>query len=141
MNLMAKAAQYLDYEKVCFICAGNKYDEIILDQEIKIIEVNGNTLVENELSADSFDYPKVKVNDIKGGDAKENAQIILDALTHNYENKYFYTICANAALALHSAGVTTDLLECKDIAEESIKRGAAYEKLESLIEFGKSSAQ
>lgn len=139
MSLMAKAAQYLDYEKVSFLCAGNKYDEIILDQKIKTIEVNGNDLIESELSADSFDYPKVKVSDIKGGDTKENAQIILDALTHNYENKYFYTICSNAALALHSAGAAADLLECKNIAEESVKSGAAYEKLESLIEFGKSS--
>jgi anthranilate phosphoribosyltransferase len=139
MNLMAKAAQHLDYEKVHFLCAGNKYDEIILDQEIKTIEVNGSMLVENELSADTFDYPKVTANDIKGGDVKENAQIILDALTHNYENKYFYTICANGALALHSAGVAKDLVECKNIAEESVKSGAAYEKLAALIEFGKSS--
>jgi anthranilate phosphoribosyltransferase len=138
MSLMAKAAQYLDYEKVSFLCAGNKYDEIILDQEIKTIEVNGKDLIESEISADTFDYPKIKVNDIKGGDVKENAQIILDALTHNYENKYFYTICANAALALYSAGVAVDLLECKNIAEESLKSGAAYEKLSALIEFGKS---
>jgi anthranilate phosphoribosyltransferase len=141
MNLMAKAAQYLNYEKVCFLCAGNKYDEIILDQEIKTIEVNGNELVESELSADTFDYPKVTVNDIKGGDVTDNAQIILSALTQNYENKYFYTICSNAALALHSAGVATDLLECKNIAEESVKSGSAYEKLSRLIEFGKSSTQ
>ena len=138
MNLMAKAAKYLDYENVSFLCAGNKYDEIILDQVIKTIEVNGIHSVENELSADTFDYPKVNVNDIKGGDTKDNAQIIIDALTHNYENKYFYTICSNAALALHSAGVSADLPECKNMAEESIKSGAAYEKLSSLIEFGKS---
>jgi anthranilate phosphoribosyltransferase len=141
MNLMARAAQNLDYEKVCFLCAGNKYDEIILDQEVKTIEINGNELIESNISADSFDYPKVKIDDIKGGDSKANAQIILDALTHNYENKYFYTICSNAALALHLAGVAADLPECKNIAEESVRSGAAYEKLTSLIEFGKLSAQ
>ena len=141
MNIMAKAAQYLDYEKVCFLCSGNRYDEIIPGEETKIVEVNGQELIENEISADTFDYPKVKLNEIKGGDVKDNAQIILDALTHNYENKYFYTICSNAAVALYSAGVSKDLLECKNIAEQSVLSGAAYEKLIGLIEFGKSSKQ
>jgi len=141
MNMMAKAAQYLDYEKVFFLCAGNKYDEIILEQETKIVEVNGQELIENEISADTFDYPRVKLNEIKGGDVKDNAQIILDAFTHNYENKYFYTICSNTAVALYSAGVSNDLLECKNIAEQSVLSGAAYEKLIGLIEFGKSSKQ
>ena len=138
MNLMAKSAQYLEYEKICFICSGNKYDEIILDQETKIIEVNRNKLIENIITADTFDYPKVKPSDIKGGGVKENAQIILNALTQNYENKYFYTICSNAALALYIAGISDDLLECKSAAEQSVLSGAAYEKLVSLIEFGKS---
>ena len=138
MNMMANAARYLNYDKVCFLCSGNKYDEIILDQENKIIEVRENEFIDYKLSADTFDYPKVKLSDIKGGDAKENAQIILNALSHNYENKHFYTVCSNAALALYTAGISNDLLECKKVAEESVLGGAAYEKLSSLIEFGQS---
>lgn len=141
MNLMAKAARYLDYEKVCFLCAGNKYDEIVPGEEIKIVEVSGNELNEKVISADTFDYPEVKLNDIKGGDVKDNARIIIDALTHNNENKYFYTICSNAALALYSADVSNDITECKNIAEQSVLSGAAYKKLTDLIEFGKSYKQ
>jgi len=138
MNNMAKSTKYLNYEKICFICSGNKYDEIILDQETKIIEVNGNKMIESKITADSFDYPNVKPNDIKGGDINENARIILNALTYKDENKYFYTICSNAAMALYSAGISEDLVECKNTAEQSVRSGAAYEKLMSLIEFGKS---
>ena len=138
MNNMAKSAKYLNYEKICFICSGNKYDEIILDQETKIIEVNGNKMIESKITADTFDYPNVKPNDIKGGDINENARIILNALTYKDENKYFYTICSNAAMALYSAGISEDLVECKNTAEQSVRSGAAYEKLMSLIEFGKS---
>ncbi len=46
-ELYSQAAQYLDFEKVCFLCAGNKYDEIILDQKTKMIEYNKDGL--NEL--------------------------------------------------------------------------------------------
>jgi len=135
-KLLSGAAQYLKFDKVCFICAGNKYDEIILDQKTKMIEYNKDGLTESEISAATFDYPEVGVNEIQGGDVKDNARIILKIFKNKTRNGAFHTICANAAVALYSAGVSDDLRECKDIAEESIVKGAAYDKLKSLIEFG-----
>ena len=136
MKLLSQAAHYLEFDKVCFLCAGNKYDEIILDQKTKMIEYNKDGLTESEISAATFDYPEVGVKEIQGGDVKDNARIILKIFKNKTRNGAFHTICANAAVALYSAGVSDDLRECKDIAEESIVKGAAYDKLKSLIEFG-----
>ena len=134
-ELYSQAAQYLDFEKVCFLCAGNKYDEIILDQKTKMIEYNRDGLSETELNAATFDYPEVSINEINGGDAKENAQIILDLFRDKKRNGIFYTVCANAAVALYTAGISDNLLDCKNTAENSILDGTAYEKLNNLIEF------
>ena len=138
-KLLSQAAHYLEFDKVCFICAGNKYDEIILDQKTKMIEYNKESLTETEISAKTFGYPEVSVNEIQGGDAKDNARIILEIIKNKTRNGAFHTICANAAVALYAAGKSDDLIECKDVAEESILKGAAYDRLRSLIEFGNAS--
>jgi anthranilate phosphoribosyltransferase len=138
-KLLSQAAQFLEFEKVCFLCAGNKYDEIILDQKTKMIEYNKKGLTETEISAATFGYPEVSVNEIQGGDAKDNARIILELFKNKNHNGAFHTICANTAVALYTAGVSDDLIECKDAAEESILKGAAYNKLRSLIELGNAS--
>jgi len=139
MKLLSQAAHYLEFDKVCFLCAGNKYDEIILDQKTKMIEYNNDGLTETEISAATFGYPEVSVNEIQGGDAKDNARIILEIFKNKNRNGAFHTICANAAVAIYLAGVSDDLKECKDAAEESILKGAAYNKLKSLIGFGNAS--
>ena len=101
-----------------------------------MIEYNKEGLTETEISAATFCYPEVNVNEIQGGDAKDNVQIILEMFKNKNRNGAFHTICANTAVALYAAGVSDDLIECKDAAEESILKGAAYDKLRSLIEFG-----
>jgi len=136
-EILSQAAQYLEFDKVCFICAGNKYDEVILDQKTKMIEYSKNGLTETEINADTFGYPEVNISEIQGGDAKDNTQIILNTFKNRNRNGTFHTICANAALALYSADFSDDFLECKDAAEKSIFEGAALDKLNSLIEFGK----
>ncbi|MGB5896254.1 MAG: anthranilate phosphoribosyltransferase [Ignavibacteriaceae bacterium] len=138
-KLLSQAAHYLEFDKVFFLCAGNKYDEIILDQKTKMIEYKKDGLTETEISAATFSYPEVSVNEIKGGDAKENAQIILEIFKSKNRNGAFHTICANTAVALYAAGKSDDLIECRNAAEESLLKGAAYDKLRSFIEFGNTS--
>ena len=137
--LLSQAAHYLEFDKVCFLCAGNKYDEIILNQKTRMIEYNKHGLTETEINAATFGYPEVSVSEIKGGDAKDNAKIILEIFKNKNRNGAFHTICANAAVALYTAGDSDDLIECKDVAEKSILKGAAYDKLRSLIELGNAS--
>jgi anthranilate phosphoribosyltransferase len=138
-KLLLQAAHYLEFDKVCFLCAGNKYDEIILDQKTKMSEYNKNGFAETVLNAETFSYPEVSVKEIEGGDAKDNARIILEIFKDKKCNGAFYTICANAAVALYTAGLSDDLMECKNAAEKSILEGKAYGKLKSLIEFGNAS--
>ena len=123
VKLLSQAAHYLEFDKVCFLCAGNKYDEIILDQKTKMIEYNNDGLTETEISAATFGYPEVSVSEIQGGDVKDNAQIILEIFKNKNRNGAFHTVCANAAVALYSAGVSDDLKKCKNAAEESIVTG------------------
>lgn len=141
VKLLARAAIHLDFESVSFICAGDKYDEIILDQKTKFYKIENATITEGEIKASDFDYPEIGIDKIQGGSATDNAKIILDVFRNAAQNGAFHTICANAAFALNSVGYSDDIVKCKMAAEESIQSGAAYEKLNQLIEFGRKYSQ
>jgi len=135
-ELMRAAAEQLHFEKVCFVCADNRFDEILLHTETKVFEYESKSGVKTyTVSNETFSYPKVALEEIAGDDAKTNAEIILKVLKDKTQNGAYYTICANAAMALYAANFSDDLKLCKQAAEVSIHTGKAYEKLMALKEF------
>ena len=135
-KIMSEAAKFLDLKKVCFLCGSGKYDEIYLGDVTEIHEFNhGEEIKSYFISNETFDYPKINFDSIKGGTAAENARIILDIFENKKSNGAYHTVAANAALALYSAGYSDELKECQIAAEESIKSGAALVKLNELRRF------
>ena len=133
---MAEAAEYLDFEKACFVCSNDSYDEIYLGDITEIYEYNKSKEVRTyTITNDSFNYPKISDKDIKGDTAEINAQIILDVLDSKNKNGAFHTIAANSALALYCSGYSDNLNECQKAAEDSILSGAAFSKLNELKNF------
>lgn len=133
---MSEAAKYLEHEKVCFVCCNDKFDEIHLGEDTSVFEYNGDKKVSNyKLDSDIFGYSKTEYEDIKGDSAERNAEIILDILKRYVKGPSYYTVAANAALALYVAGFSDDIKKCANAAEESILSGAAFSKLNELKEF------
>ncbi len=136
-KLMADAMKYLESNKLCFVCTNNTYDEVTLTHTTSVIETNGSTSMHlYELSPTDFGFERISLSDIKGGGAKENAEIIFNVFSHKEKNAAYKVITANAALALKVAGVSDNLNDCISIADESIKSGKTLEKLNQLKEFG-----
>ena len=135
-SLMAEAATHLNFERVCFLCNENKYDEILLNGKTEIFEYNGNGKIKNyQISNKTFGYDTVELNEIKGGSAEINAKIIEDIFNGTNTNGGFTTVVANAAMALYCSKYSDDLSVCQNTAEDSIVNGAAKNKLEELIKF------
>lgn len=133
---MASAAEHLEYEKVCFICSSDKYDEILLNGKTEVFEYSKHKGVKAiSITNETFDYPHVNLDDIKGKDAQHNAVIITELLKGKKKNSHFYVVAANSALALYSAGFSDDLKVCSKAAEEAILNGGAFEKLNTLKNF------
>ena len=133
-QLMAKAARHLEYESVNFICTENKYDEITLTGTAVVHELTGAGIKTETLTPEALGYPRISVEDIKGGSADENAEIILSILRDRKKSAFYSVVVANSALALLMAGKTNDLDECKSIAIESIESGNALKKLNELVD-------
>lgn len=140
-RIMAEASKYLDMEKVCFVCGVDKYDEIFLGDVTGVHEYNhGSDIKTYNISSGTFGYPIINHADIKGDTPEVNAQIILDVFENKNKNGAFFTVAANAALALFSAGYSDDLNDCKLAAERSILSGGALAKLNELKKFSNSFA-
>ncbi len=139
-RIMAEAAKYLELEKVCFVCGSDRYDEIYLGDVTGVHEYNrGKEIKIYNITSETFGYPRITDEDIKGDTPEKNAQIILDIFENKNKNGAYYTVAANSALALFSAGYSDNLLSCKAAAEQSISSGAALNKLNELRKFISSS--
>jgi len=136
-RLMTDAIKLLEMEKVSFLCTNDSFDEITLTDTTKVFEVNGDhSMYFFSLTNENFGFPKIELSQIQGGSAKENAEIINDVFSGKDEGPAYEVIIANASMALKTSGISNDLTECKQIAEESIKSGATLRKLNELKEFG-----
>jgi len=136
-KLMREAALKLDMEKVCFVCTENSLDEITLSGTTKVFEYNKEFgFKDYELTPDSFGFTKIDLNELIGGEPKENAKILMNIFEGKEVGSKRNVVIANAALALYSSGYSEDLQKCKEIAEESLISGKAIEKLNSLKAFG-----
>ncbi|OGU77109.1 MAG: anthranilate phosphoribosyltransferase [Ignavibacteria bacterium RBG_16_34_14] len=134
---MSGAVKYLEHEKVCFVCCNDKFDEVHLGDETSVFEYNGNSKIsEYKINNEIFGYSKTNYEDIKGDSAERNAEIILDILERKIKSSAYYTVAANAALALYVSGYSDDLVKCAVAAEESILSGEALSKLNELKKLG-----
>ncbi|XJZ25818.1 anthranilate phosphoribosyltransferase [Bacillota bacterium Lsc_1132] len=70
---------------------------------------------------------------IKGGDAEDNAKILLSVLKGE-KGAYLDTVLLNAGIGIFTAMKVETIQEGIKVAKESIESGAAYEKLQQLID-------
>lgn len=136
-ELLSQASQYLDFENINFISTSNKYDEILLRGITDVFQYKAKeSIFSYKLTNHDFDMPQADLSSLIGGDSKINAGIILDIIRDKKRNSAFNVVVANAALAIKTAGISDNLLECKKLAEESILSGKAFSKLNELRIFG-----
>ncbi len=140
-KIMSQAAKYLNFDKVCFLCGDDRYDEIYLGNNTEIFEYDsGKELMSYNITNNTFGYPKIADNEILGDSPEYNAKIIIDVFEGKKRNGAFYTVAANTALALYSAGYSDDLQICKEAAEDSLINGGALSKLNELRRFSMAKA-
>lgn len=132
---MCDAAAHLDMEHISFVCTDNRYDEVLLHGTAQVFERIGQSTVKGyALTAKDFGYSVYDPQSLHGGDAEMNAEIIVQVLRDKKQEGPYYTIAANAALALQVSGRVRSVAEGCALAEESILSGAAYAKLVKLQE-------
>lgn len=110
-------------------------DEISLCEATKVSELKSDgTISTYFIKPEDFGFKRVKREEIKGGTAAENAEIIRNILDGN-KGPQRDIVSLNAGFALCAAGITETPMDGIKKAEESIDSGNAKKVLSSLIEF------
>lgn len=108
------------------------YDEISLTGNFKITTNN----YERIFSPSDLKMPVAKASELVGGETKEDAMRIFDSVLENTATEaQKNVVIANSAFAIQvlEAG-KKDILECCDIARESIESGKALQCLKKFVE-------
>jgi anthranilate phosphoribosyltransferase len=119
----------------CFLVHGmDGLDEITLTDRTRVSEAKGGVVSTYDIEPADFGLGRVRLKDLAGGRAEENARITRDILQGRPGPKRDI-VCLNAAPAFVAGGKARTLQEGFELAGRVIESGAAMEKLERLIEF------
>ncbi len=109
-------------------------DEITITGKTKVSEFKDGSVKDFFIHPSDFGYPLGKSEDLRGGDAAENARITLDVLK-GQKGARRDIVLLNAAAGLVASGKTSYFKEGIELAAVSIDSGAALKKLEMLKAF------
>src|SRR3989338_94318 len=113
---------------------GDGLDEITIAGKTKVAELKDNKIRAYDINPEDYGFDISPLNEILGGDAQENADIITEVLKGAKGPKRD-VVLLNAGAAIYVSGKALSLKEGIDAAKQSIDSGAALKKLEALKEF------
>jgi anthranilate phosphoribosyltransferase len=107
------------------------FDEISITGKTQVSELKDGQVATYTIEPEDFGLPHANVHDIRGGDAQENARIVLGVL-QGEPGARRDMVLLNAAAALVAAGQAADFPEGITQAAKAIDSGRALEKLERM---------
>ena len=106
-------------------------DEITVTTQTKITELNKGTIKTYYVQPEDFSLTKSSIEDIKGGDATENARIILDLLDGKVGPK-MDILLLNAGASLYVGNKVDSIQSGIQLAKELVEQGKAKQKLDEF---------
>jgi anthranilate phosphoribosyltransferase len=106
-------------------------DEITTTTLTRVSELKNGQVTDYEIDPRDFGFPLAQKQDLAGGTAEENAQLVLDILGGK-KGPARDIVLLNAGAALYAYGKAEDLAAGIKLAAHSIDTGAALAKLDSL---------
>lgn len=133
---MAHVLKNLGTRRAFVVYGMDTLDEITITGKTKVTELKNGKISTYYITPEKFGLKKASLDDIKGGDAKENARIILSILKGERSPKRD-VVLLNSSAALICGLKAKDFKEGIRLAEDAIDSGRAFDKLQKLIEFTK----
>jgi anthranilate phosphoribosyltransferase len=124
----------LGTEHAWVVHGSDALDEVTLAGETFIAEAAGGEVKTFEIAPEDFGLERGPLSHLRGGDAEANAEVIRAVLGGDRRDEARSLVVINAAAALFVGGAGADLRAAARLAEESIDSGAAFGKLEQLVE-------
>ncbi len=131
---LALALNELGLQRALVVHGHDGLDEITITGPSKIAEVRDGNVHMYEVAPEDFGLKRASLEDLAGGDAQENAAIIV-AILKGERSCRRDVILLNAAAALVAAGLADRIGEAVPLAAYAIDSGHALQRLQLLVEF------
>jgi anthranilate phosphoribosyltransferase len=109
-------------------------DEISISDVTYASQLRDGLVREFVIDPTEYGIKKVPLKAILGGDARENAKILLDIFESNASDAQRDIVLINTAASLMVEGMARDMQDGFEIAREAIQNGRAKKKLRQIIE-------
>jgi anthranilate phosphoribosyltransferase len=113
-------------------------DEVSVTTDTVVSEVRDGKILHYSISPRDFGFELYAVDELEGGDAKKNAEIMRSILAGTENGAKRTAVLMNAGAAFYVSGVSGDMEEGIARARHVIDSGASMRKLKELVEAGKS---
>jgi anthranilate phosphoribosyltransferase len=131
---MAGVLKKLGTREAFVVCGEGTLDEISICGPTKVCHLKNGETDNFEMTPEEFGLQRAKPEEIRGGNAERNAQIIREILEGKKGPKCD-VVLLNASAAFVAVGVDQTFNEGIERAKEAIDSGNAKAKLEALISF------
>lgn len=131
---MAHVLGKLGSKEAFVVCGEGRFDEISICGTSKVSHLRDGDVTTFEMTPEEYGFKRATPDAINGGDASENARIILDILEGEHGPKRDIVLL-NAGAAFVVAGLDNDLKAGIERAKDAVDSGKAKDKLDSLINF------
>jgi anthranilate phosphoribosyltransferase len=131
---IANALGRLGTKQAFVVCGEGTFDEISICGPTRVSRLKDGNVRTLNMTPEEHGLKRATPEAIKGGNAQQNAHIILEILDGEKGAKRDMVLL-NTAAAFVTAGLDGDFKEGIERAKDSIDSGRAREKLDSLVNF------
>ena len=122
-RLLIEVLRNLGRKHALVVRGNDGMDEISICDETSIYELRDGQIFNYTISPEQFGFKRAFHSEIVGGDAKQNAKILLDTLSGKQKGAKFDIVVLNAMFALYTANRVPTPAQAKDIVLEAIHSG------------------
>ena len=136
-EFVAECLNRMGVRRAFVVHAADGMDEISVCTPTRVSELRDCSIKTSEFNPRKYFPDGANFSDLKGGDTKVNAQILLDVLSGKLRNGARDICLLNAAAAIVVGGKTDDFGAALEMARDSLDSGVALKKLKTLVEFSR----
>ncbi len=129
---MAEVLGKLGCRRALVVHGEDGMDEITTTGSSHVAEWHEGRVRQYTVHPEDFGIPVGTIDDIRGGNAEENARIILELFEGKKGGKRDIVLL-NAGAALHAAGSADTIEKGVELARQALDDGKAMEKLQAMI--------
>lgn len=130
----AQVLHMLGRERAIVVSGTQGMDEASLEGENTLALLDRGDIIPFKLRAEDVGLRTMPLSAIRGGDAQENAKILLDLL-NGQQSAYLDTVLLNAGIGFFAYGSALSIKEGIEMARDSIFSGRALEKLQAVVAY------